>query len=72
MEREKGQDVASMSCSNCGEETPLVAMPDGGMAQGVCPNCYGPAEVRATAAADRPAKMKREKTTTVESSQEEK
>lgn len=65
MDREKGQDVASMSCPNCGNESELVAMPDGGLAQAPCPNCYGdgkPTEERATAA-EAPAQLKREKTT---------
>ena len=72
MEREKGQDVASMTCPNCGAETPLVAMPDGGQAQAPCPNCYGNAEEPATEApqeteqaAQAPAKLKREKATGV-------
>lgn len=65
MDREKGQDVASMSCPNCGNETELVAMPDGGVAQAPCPNCYG--EDRTTAA-EEPAQLKREKSTTVETS----
>lgn len=64
VEREKGQNVATMSCPNCGSPTPLVAMPDGGMAQSTCSNCFGTPSVssRAVAAEGKP---KREKATEV-------
>lgn len=62
MEREKGQTVTSMSCPNCGADTPLVAQPDGGMAQASCPNCFGTPEVASRVVE---AKPKREKATEV-------
>lgn len=63
MEREKGQNVASMSCPNCGGNTPLIAMPDGGMAQATCSKCFGTPEVASVKT--RPHIAPREKATEI-------
>lgn len=65
MEREKGQEVTSMSCPNCGGDTPLVANTDGGLAQAPCPNCFGTTDVTSRAVAAQESRPKRERATEV-------